>query len=56
MPVPSSVKTNGRGIAVVDSVDDAAAILDWKGEPMTINPGDVIPRTVPRTEKGFKFQ
>lgn len=42
------------GIAVVEGEKDAAAVLeeadkggevvlDWKGDPMTINPGDKFP-------------
>jgi hypothetical protein len=27
----------------VDSREEANVVLDWKGEPVTINPGDKLP-------------
>ncbi|KAK9814758.1 hypothetical protein WJX72_011027 [[Myrmecia] bisecta] len=41
-PIPDSVTTNDNGIAMVNR-DDARMILDWKGDPMYINPGDKMP-------------
>lgn len=35
--------TNSSGLAVVSGEKDAKIVLDWKGEPMKINPGDKLP-------------
>lgn len=41
--VPSTSKTTQSGLSIVQSEEEADAILDWKGEPMKINPGDKLP-------------
>ena len=42
-PIPQSVQTNAEGISIVEGEADANVILDWKGDPMKINPGDKLP-------------
>ena len=39
---PATQQQTASGLSVV-SGEEAGAILDWKGEPMKINPGDKIP-------------
>jgi hypothetical protein len=41
--VPTTSKTTESGLSIVQSEEEADAILDWKGEPMKINPGDKLP-------------
>jgi hypothetical protein len=41
--IPSTSEETASGIAVVSSVEEAEEILDWKGDPMKINPGDRLP-------------
>jgi hypothetical protein len=41
--IPSTVETSPSGLSVVSSSEDADVILDWKGEPLKINPGDKLP-------------
>ena len=41
--IPSASGETQSGIAVVGSVEEAEEILDWKGDPMKINPGDRLP-------------
>jgi hypothetical protein len=52
--LPSTSRATGSGLAVADA-DEAEVILDWKGDPMKINPGDKMPfsfgRAPPRTPK-----
>jgi hypothetical protein len=43
LEVPTTSKTTESGLSVVQSEEEADAILDWKGEPMKINPGDKMP-------------
>ncbi|KXZ56234.1 hypothetical protein GPECTOR_1g203 [Gonium pectorale] len=33
----------GSGLTFVDSPEAAEVVLDWKGEPLKINPGDKLP-------------
>lgn len=40
---PSTAKTTQSGLSVVSTADEAEEILDWKGDPMKINPGDKLP-------------
>ena len=40
---PSTAKTTASGLSIVGSGEEAETILDWKGDPMTINPGDQLP-------------
>lgn len=40
---PSTAQTTSSGLSVVSGADEAAQVLDWKGDPMTINPGDKMP-------------
>ena len=42
-PIPESVQINAEGISIVEGEADANVILDWKGDPMKINPGDKMP-------------
>lgn len=42
-PIPDSVETLNSGVLSVNSEEDAKVILDWKGDPMKINPGDKLP-------------
>lgn len=46
-PLGSKTKTTPSGLSVVTDEDDVETILDWKGDPMKIRPGDKLP---------FKFQ
>ncbi len=41
--LPSARQETASGLAVVGSVEEAEEILDWKGDPMKINPGDKLP-------------
>lgn len=43
VPVPPSAQVTESGLAVVGNAEEAQVILDWKGEPMKINPGDKLP-------------
>jgi hypothetical protein len=40
-PLPKASQTSDGGIEMVTG-DDANIILDWKGDPMVINPGDKL--------------
>ncbi|GLC33189.1 hypothetical protein PLESTB_000361100 [Pleodorina starrii] len=39
----SSDSGSGSGLSIIDNQQDAEVVLDWKGEPMTVNPGDKLP-------------
>lgn len=39
--IPLNLKTTDGGIALVEGAD-AGVVLDWKGDRMTINPGDKL--------------
>lgn len=41
LPIGKNVRSSESGIALVDGTD-ADLVLDWKGEPMIINPGDKL--------------
>ena len=41
--LPSVSEETPSGLAVVGSAEEADEILDWKGDPMKINPGDKLP-------------
>jgi len=41
--IPSATEETASGLAVVRNELEAEEILDWKGEPMKINPGDRLP-------------
>lgn len=41
--LPSVRQETPSGLAVVGSAEEADEILDWKGDPMKINPGDKMP-------------
>ena len=41
--LPSVRKETASGLAVVSSTAEVEEILDWKGDPMKINPGDRLP-------------
>jgi len=34
---------SSSGLSIVDDQDDVQVVLDWKGEPMKINPNDKLP-------------
>ncbi|EFJ47589.1 hypothetical protein VOLCADRAFT_120964 [Volvox carteri f. nagariensis] len=40
---PAGGSSNGGGLSIIDSPQDAEVVLDWKGEPMKVNPGDKLP-------------
>ena len=40
---PATAQVTASGLSVVGSPEEADTILDWKGDPMTINPGDKLP-------------
>ncbi len=44
---PPSGQSTESGLSIVSGDEEAQQVLDWKGDPMTINPGDKMP---------FKFQ
>lgn len=40
----SSISEQGSGsLSFIDDATDAEVVLDWKGEPMKVNPGDKLP-------------
>ncbi|GAB4820066.1 hypothetical protein N2152v2_007112 [Parachlorella kessleri] len=41
--VPPVGQTTESGLSVVTSEDEAQVVLDWKGDPMKVNPGDKLP-------------
>lgn len=41
--LPGTSRETASGLAVVGSAEEAEVILDWKGDPMKINPGDKMP-------------
>ena len=41
--IPSVSEETASGLSVVTSVEEAEEVLDWKGDPMKINPGDRLP-------------
>lgn len=41
--LPSTAETTPSGLSVVTSEEEADVVLDWKGDPMKINPGDKLP-------------
>ncbi len=34
---------SSSGLSIVEDQDDVQVVLDWKGEPMKINPNDKLP-------------
>lgn len=40
---PTTSATTKSGLSIVQSEEEADVILDWKGDPMKINPGDQLP-------------
>ena len=49
---PSTALTTKSGLSVVGDAEEAEIILDWKGDPMRINPGDRMPGARRRPPKG----
>lgn len=41
--LPSTAQQTASGLSVVSGEEEAQEVLDWKGEPMKINPGDKLP-------------
>lgn len=41
--LPSTKETTSSGIFIATSPEEAEVVLDWKGDPMKINPGDKLP-------------
>lgn len=41
--VPSTAQQTASGLSIVSGEEEAQVVLDWKGEPMKINPGDKLP-------------
>ncbi|GFR41491.1 hypothetical protein Agub_g2182 [Astrephomene gubernaculifera] len=39
----TTTTTTSSGLSIVDGKEDAEVVLDWKGEPLKINPGDKLP-------------
>jgi hypothetical protein len=35
--------SSASGLSIVEDQDDVQIVLDWKGEPMKINPNDKLP-------------
>ncbi|PSC76447.1 sorbosone dehydrogenase [Micractinium conductrix] len=42
-PLPQGSSTTPSGLAVVSGDEEAQVVLDWKGDPMKVNPGDKLP-------------
>lgn len=42
-PPPGTRQQTTSGLEVVKGDEEAQVVLDWKGDPMTINPGDKMP-------------
>jgi hypothetical protein len=40
---PSTQQQTASGLSVVSGHDETQEVLDWKGDPMKINPGDKLP-------------
>ncbi|KAI3430519.1 hypothetical protein D9Q98_005112 [Chlorella vulgaris] len=40
---PSTQQQTASGLSVVSGDDETQEVLDWKGDPMKINPGDKLP-------------
>ena len=41
--LPATQQQTASGLSVVSSEEEAEAVLDWKGDPMSVNPGDKMP-------------
>jgi hypothetical protein len=41
--LPPATSETASGLAVVSGAEAAGVVLDWKGDPMKINPGDRMP-------------
>lgn len=41
--LPRNTETTPSGLSVITDEEDAQIVLDWKGEPMKVNPGDKLP-------------
>ncbi|KAL4422820.1 hypothetical protein ABPG75_009017 [Micractinium tetrahymenae] len=41
--LPSTAQQTASGLSVVSGEEEAQVVLDWKGEPMKIKPGDKLP-------------
>lgn len=43
VPLPSTQQQTASGLSIVSGDEEAQTVLDWKGEPMQIRPGDRMP-------------
>ncbi|KAI7838971.1 hypothetical protein COHA_007257 [Chlorella ohadii] len=42
-PLPSTKQQTASGLSIVSGDEEAQTVLDWKGEPMQVRPGDRLP-------------
>jgi hypothetical protein len=42
-PLPATRQQTASGLSVVSGEEEAQVVLDWKGDPMRISPGDKLP-------------
>jgi len=42
-PLPSTKQQTASGLSIVSGDDEGQTVLDWKGEPMQVRPGDRLP-------------
>ncbi|PRW33051.1 hypothetical protein C2E21_8037 [Chlorella sorokiniana] len=42
-PLPSTKQQTASGLSIVSGDDEVQTVLDWKGEPMQVRPGDKLP-------------
>lgn len=42
-PLPATQQQTASGLSVVSGEEEAQVVLDWKGDPMRISPGDKLP-------------
>lgn len=42
-PLPSTKQQTASGLSIVSGDQEAQQVLDWKGEPMQVRPGDKLP-------------
>ena len=41
--LPSTKQQTASGLSIVSGDDEVQTVLDWKGEPMQVRPGDKLP-------------